>query len=246
MWHAIGHANALKYDGEAFLRSMEKAIELGEPPTEVYAELAAQSVQRAGMWKRELDHEVVVDWIERALDLAPEGSPARAKALAASAMLNEDEAAARAAHEIAERAGDVGLRLLTLCALAFSAWGNGALERAIARLEEWRACAQLPEVTDPDERGAPLFAGGFIDLAAGRISIATEASLRLAESVMGLTPHHRVHGIGGRLYVAAVAGRWGEVRELTSRAEEAACCPVPLPAAGLIVWTDVPSPQLMV
>jgi class 3 adenylate cyclase/tetratricopeptide (TPR) repeat protein len=221
LWQEIGHANALKYDGEAFLRSMEKAIELGEPPTEVYAELAAQSVQRAGMWKRELDYELVGDWIERALDLAPEGSPARVKALAASAMLNEDEAAAGAAHEIAERAGDVGLRLLALCALAFSAWGNGALERAIARLEEWRACARLPEVTDPDDRAAPLFAGGFIDLAAGRIRIASEASLRLAEIVTGLTPHHRVHGIGGRLYVAAVAGRWGEVRELTPRAEEA-------------------------
>ncbi|HKV68326.1 MAG TPA: adenylate/guanylate cyclase domain-containing protein [Gaiellales bacterium] len=221
LWEEIGHANALKYDGEAFFEAMEHAIELGEPSAELYAELAVQAARRGGMWKRELDPEIVLGWVEKALGLAEQASPARARALAASAILTESEDAARAAHEIAEQAGDVGLRLLTLWALAFSAWGNGALDRAIPRLEEWRACAQRPEVTDPDDRGAPLFAGGFIDLAAGRIRIASEASWRLDEIISGLTPHHRVHGIGGRLHVAAVAGRWEEVRELTPRAEAA-------------------------
>ena len=136
-------------------------------------------------------------------------------------MWNEDEAAARAAHVIAEKEDDLGLRLLTLQALAFSAWGNADFEHAIARLEEWRSCALRPEVTDPDERSHPLFTGGFIDLATGRIRVATEASWQNEEIVAGLTPHHRVHGIGCRLYVAAVAGRWEEVRELTRSAEEA-------------------------
>ena len=66
-----------------------------------------------------------------------------------------------------------------------------------------------------------MFTGGFIDLATGRIRVATEASWQNEEIVAGLTPHHRVHGIGCRLYVAAVAGRWEEVRELTRSAEEA-------------------------
>ena len=55
------------------------------------------------MWKRQPDRELVVGWIDRALELAEEGSPARAKALVAFSMWNEDQAAAREAYEIAER-----------------------------------------------------------------------------------------------------------------------------------------------
>ena len=221
LWQEIGHANASKYDGEAFSAAMQKSIDLGGPAAELYAELGVATACRGGMWKRQPDRDLVAGWLEQALDLAEEGSPTRAKALVAFSMWNEDEAAARAAHEIAEKEDDIGLRLLTLQALAFSAWGNAAFDDAIARLEEWRACALRSEVTDPDERSHPLFTGGFIDLATGRIRVATEASWQNEEIVAGLTPHHRVHGIGGRLYVAAVAGRWEEVRELTPSAAEA-------------------------
>jgi class 3 adenylate cyclase len=231
IWQEIGHANAFKYDGEAFSAAMQTSIDLGGPPADLYAELAVATAIRGGMWKRQPDRGLVSGWLEQALDLAEEGSPTRAKALAASAMWNEDEAAARAAHEIAEKEDDLGLRLLALQALAFSAWGNADFERAIARLEEWRACALRPEVTDPDERGHPFFTGGFIDLAAGRIRVATEASWLHEEIVAGLTPHHRVHGIGNHLYVSAVAGRWEEVRELTSRAEAAVDANLDTPCA---------------
>jgi class 3 adenylate cyclase len=221
LWQEIGRANAFKYDGEAFSSAMQKSIDLGGPTADLYADLAVETARRGGMWKREPDRELAVGWIERALDLAEEGSPTRARALAASALWTEDEAAARAAHEIAEKHDDIRLRLLTLQALAFSAWGNAAFEQAIAWLEEWRACARRPEVTDPDERGAPLFAGGFVDLAAGRIRVATEASWLHEEIVTGLTPHHRVHGVGHHLCVSAVAGRWEDVRELTPSVEDA-------------------------
>ena len=221
LWQEIGHANAVKYDGEAFSAAMQKAIDLGGPAADLYAELAVATAIRGGMWKRQPDRGLVSGWLEQALDLAEGDSPTRAKALAAFAMWNEDEAAARAAHEIAEKEDDVGLRLLTLQALAFSAWGNAAFEQAIVWLEEWRACASRPEVTDPDERGAPLFTGGYVDLAAGRIRVATEASLLHEEIVSGLTSHHRVHGVGHHLCVSAVAGRWKHVCELTPRAEEA-------------------------
>jgi class 3 adenylate cyclase len=221
LWEEIGHANALKFDGEAFWAATQKAIELGGPAAELYAEMALQTGTRGGMWRRQPDRELVFGWIDRALELAEEGSPARAKALVAASMWNEDEAAAVAAHEIAEQVGDPGLRLLTLQALAFSAWGNGSFEQAIVRLEDWRTSALAPEVIDPDERAMPLMAGGFIDLATGRIRVATEASRLHEEIVAGLTPHHRVHGIGCRLCVAAVAGRWEEVCALTPSAEEA-------------------------
>jgi hypothetical protein len=173
------------------------------------------------MWKRQPDRELVVGWIDRALELAADDSPARAKALVALSMWNQDQAAAYEANEIAERSGDVGLRLLALHALAFAAWDKAAFEQALAWLEQWRALALRPEVTDPDERTYPLFVGGFLDLAAGRIRIATEAGKRHDEIVAGLTPHHRVHGVGHNVNISAVAGRWEDVRALTMRTEEA-------------------------
>jgi hypothetical protein len=41
------------------------------------------------------------------------------------------------------------------------------------------------------------------------------------ELVEGLTPHHRLHGVDTRIRVETLAGRWGEVRALTSPAEQA-------------------------
>ena len=221
LWEEIGHANALKFDGEAFWAAMQKAIDLGGPAADLYAELALQTSTRGAMWKRQPGRELVVGWIERALDGAEKGSPARAKALAAFSMWNEDQAAAREAYEIAELEGGTALRLIALQAVAYAAWGNADFEQAIYWLEEWRLCAQRPEVTDPDERSFPFFTGGYIDLAAGRIRVATEAGRRHESIVAGLTPHHRVHGIGHNVYVSALAGRWDDVRELTLRTEEA-------------------------
>jgi hypothetical protein len=221
LWQEVGHAQALKFDGEAFWAAMLKAIDLGGPAADLYGELGFQTTTRGAMWKRQPDRELVVGWLDRALELAEEDSPARAKALAAFSMWNEDEAAARAAYEIAERTGDVGLRLMALQALAFAAWGNVAFDQAIAWLEQWRELALRPEVTDPDERTYPLFVGGFLDLAAGRIRVATEAGKRHDEIVAGLTPHHQVHGVGHNMNISALAGRWEDVRDLTMRAEEA-------------------------
>lgn len=43
LWFEIGHVSALKY-GEGFVDAMEKALELGAPAAEVYAELGYQTV----------------------------------------------------------------------------------------------------------------------------------------------------------------------------------------------------------
>src|SRR5207244_5134494 len=79
LWYEVERASALKYDGELFASAMEKAVELGASATEVYSELAFQTVFRAGMWTRQLDREVIAGWIERALDLSAPGSVLRAK-----------------------------------------------------------------------------------------------------------------------------------------------------------------------
>src|SRR5262249_28535621 len=47
IWQRIGHACALKYDGEGFWQAMQQALDIGGPSAEVYADLALQSNQRA-------------------------------------------------------------------------------------------------------------------------------------------------------------------------------------------------------
>ncbi len=78
LWRAIGHANALKFDGEAFWAATLKAVELTSEPTtlgDLYAELAFESSMRGAVWKRPPDHELVEGWLERALELAAARQP---------------------------------------------------------------------------------------------------------------------------------------------------------------------------
>ena len=133
LWEEIGHANALRFDGEAFRAAMETAIELAGPSAELYTELALQTARRSGMWQRQPDRELVDEWIDRALELADAGSPTHARALAAVALWRKDEAAARELHAIAERLGDAALRSSALAALADVAW-SGQRPRAGPRL----------------------------------------------------------------------------------------------------------------
>ena len=91
---------------------MQQALDIAGPSAEVYADLALQSVQRAGMWVQQPDWTLVDGWIQQALELAGEGSLAKANALAALAISNEDESAARSALAVAERLGNLELRCL--------------------------------------------------------------------------------------------------------------------------------------
>ena len=81
IWQRIGLACALKYDGERFWQAMQQALDIVGPSAEVYADLALQSVMRGGMWVQEPDWSLVDGWIQQALELAGEGSLAKANAL---------------------------------------------------------------------------------------------------------------------------------------------------------------------
>ena len=74
IWQRIGQACALKYDGAGFWQAMQKALDIGGPSAEVYADLALESVQRVGMWVQQPDWSLVEGWIQQALELAEEGS----------------------------------------------------------------------------------------------------------------------------------------------------------------------------
>src|SRR5205085_5522309 len=123
--------------------------------------------------------ELVQGWIDRALELSPDDSPLRAKALFARAYWNEDAEAARAAHELAERLGDVELRAHTLQALANSRWDVADYDGAAALMEQ--RIRLLPEITDPDHRANAYWMAVNIYLGAGRFADADRALALLAK-----------------------------------------------------------------
>jgi class 3 adenylate cyclase len=218
IWQRIGHACALKYDGEGFWQAMQKALDLGGPSAEVYADLALQSVERAGMWVQQPDWTRVDGWIQQALDLAGEGSVTYANALAARAINTDDVPAARSALAIAEQLGEVGLRCRMLHTLAYLDVVAKDFDRACAQLDEMMAL--LVELHDPDVCSTVLMGAFFGYLRAGDLGAAAAASAQAAGIAAGLTPHHRVHGTGWQLILASVTGRWDEVRARAAEAEQ--------------------------
>jgi class 3 adenylate cyclase len=219
LWFDIGRAAALKYDGELFTAAMEKAIELGAPAAEVRAEIVFQTIQRGGMWVQAPDMEVVRRSIAQALEFAPPRSAPRTKALIANASWFDDEADAREAIEIAEELDDVELRSHALGAAAAAAWGNGDYVRAAATAQ--RRTELLPQISDPDHVAHSWWAAARLYSAVGRFADADDAVGRLEAVAEGLSPHHRVHGVGTRAELASLAGRWDETRRLASRVEPA-------------------------
>jgi hypothetical protein len=208
----------------------------------VYTELGFQTVQRAGMWIRRPSHELVSGWIERALELAPEGSPLRAKALFAQADWNGDEGTAREAAELAERLGDVELQSFALGALAGQRLAAGDYERACTLVEQ--RLALLPSLTDPDHIGHAYWLAGDVFIGGARLADALHYVALLDDAVRGLTPHHRVHGVGRRVTIASLGGAWERVQQLQPRVERDVernlATPCPLNVATLL-WCALAS-----
>ena len=224
LWRSLGHANALKYDGDEMWRALQNAIDLTSDPNlqaELYSELAWETSCRSGMWRRMPDYSTVDEWIETALRLAPPESPARARALVAKGFWNpfEGSAPAREASLIAERLGDAELRS--------HAWDvRGVAEFVAGRYELGRAFAErrfelLDRISDPDHRAdihaAPI--SGCIW--GGRFGEARRLARCHDEITAPLTPHHRLHGVAILVEVEELLGTWEHVRDLGPRSVEA-------------------------
>jgi len=218
LWYEIGRASALKYDGEGFTAAMEKAIDLGGPSPSVYAELGFQTVNRAGMWKRRPDFEVVAGWIAEAIRLTEQGSALRVKAIVSKAVWHADQETAEEAYRLAEEIGDVELRSYALAALIEAAAAGADFERARALLEE--RLALVPAITDPDHRCEAYFTANVVYLGAGRPEDARRTLAEHHETAAGLTPHHRLHSIGQRVAIDTAIGDWGAVRQIVRAVEE--------------------------
>jgi class 3 adenylate cyclase len=231
LWQRIGRASALKFDGDAFWRAMEKAIELGGPPGDLYAELAFQSTRRWGMWKSQPDLELIEGWIERALELVEKGSRNQALALYAQSGWAEGPEAAEALAAVAERRGEPDLESLALEQLAGYAWIGGDVEDA-RRLTD-RLADLAPRLPDPDDQTRPFLGVVLTRIKLGDLEGAARAAVMNIELARGLTGHHRLHGAGMQMLAATLAGRWEDVARLAGQMERA------------VDENDTPCPQNM-
>ena len=238
LWHAVGHANALKFDGPPFREAMEKAIELGGPAAELHTELALQAVRRSGMWIRRPGPTLIDGWVARALELSPEGSPTYPGALAALALRTGDEEAARTLEIVAASLGDDELHSHALAALTAVAWRSRDLDRAAAAIEE--RLDLLARISAPDDHHFALMQAVDVNLARGRWPAAARASSQLTAMVEGLTPHHRLHGVFMRQRLEALAGRWEAVTPMIPAAERAVGANATTPCASnvsTLLWS---------
>ena len=162
IWQRIGQACALKYDGRGFWQAMQKALEIGGPSAEIYADLALQTMLRAGMWVQQPDPEwtLLGGWIQQALELAEEGSLTQGQAFVAQYMQTDDESAARSALAIAERLGDSDLRCTILHNIAYGALLARDFDRACTLTDD--VMALLPGLPDPDVCSTALMSAVFV------------------------------------------------------------------------------------
>jgi class 3 adenylate cyclase len=222
LWAEVGHANALRYDAEAFWAAMENALKLCIDPAvcaERYSELALQTVTRVGMWKRVPAEELIRDWIERALTMSEPGSRAQVQALLAKSSHYASAAAAREASAAAEHLGDVELRALAWGARSLIAMVNGDAQQALAWAQ--RRFDVLDELRDPD-LVADTYAMTIVPaVALGRFREGRRLARAHDEVASRLTAHHRVHGVAILLEVETLAGGWEAMAALKQRTEEA-------------------------
>jgi class 3 adenylate cyclase len=219
VWRAIGTANALEFDGEAFWTAMQRSLMVCFDKStcgETYSELAFQTALRASMWVKKPDRELVASWIRDAVELSEPDSEARAKALIARSFWDrESDEPAREASEIAERSGDLDLRSFAWGARGTVAFANGEFDSALA----WsrRRLEVKDRITDPDhvadiyELAIPSFGANAAFGEARRLAAEHDAI------VEPLSDHHRLHGVAVRLEVEELLGTWDGILELADR-----------------------------
>jgi class 3 adenylate cyclase len=224
IWEEIAHANVLYFDGRAFASALEEAIALtdaGESLAALQAELAYQTMVRAGMWGTPPPSELVGDWISAALELAPTDSPARAKALVARCYSDYDKDAEDAAEasRIAEWVGEPLLRSYGYDVQALVSFVRGEYPKAL----EWcrRRAAIAGELDDPDAEAYVHAAGVNPAVACGELEEARRYALRQQEVTASLSPHHRLHGISGVLELEELLGDWPAALALQEAVQQA-------------------------
>jgi class 3 adenylate cyclase/tetratricopeptide (TPR) repeat protein len=224
LWRDIGHAHAMRYEGQAFWEAMQNSLQVCKDRAtcgETYSLLAFHTAVRSGMWQRRPDHELVTGWIDRALELSEPETPTRARALIARAFWTPTDAAetARQAERLAERLDDRELQSWALDALLAQAYSQHRYDEAYELARE--RLNLIAEISDPDhivevhEAAVPAFA------AVAQIDQARRLAKNADALSRKLSPHHQVHGLALQLEVEELAGGWPAVVALTVRTQQA-------------------------
>ena len=216
LWRRIGLAHALRFDGEAFWTAMLRALEGGltaEERAEAYSMLAFQTSIRSGMWWVRPERELVEGWIDRALELAPDGSSARARALVARADWGADitraAMSAREAEELAGRLDDVELHSYALGARA----GAAADDCHYADAMRWneRRLTLLPRIDDLDHLTEVYESTVPLACAVARFEEARRFALEHETTSRSLSPHHRVHSVSLAVELDESLAAWDDL-----------------------------------
>jgi class 3 adenylate cyclase len=223
LWRAVGKANALAFEGEAFWTAMENSLKICSNKAtcaETYSELAFQTAIRSSMWATRPDRQLVAGWIEQALELSEPESDSRARALIARSFWEQNTPeAAREASELAERSGDIELRSYAWGARGTVAFGEADFESALTWSQ--RRLYVKDEISDPDhvaeiyEQTIPFHCANSRFAEARRLAAEHDAI------VEPLSDHHRLHGIAVLLEVEEICGGWNRILALADRTEAA-------------------------
>jgi hypothetical protein len=217
IWREIGYANALRFAGESFVDAMQSSIELSDDQgarADAYSVLAFQTSIRSGMWPSRPEDDVVQQWIDAALELAPVGSPARARALIAHANWSSEGglASSREGSALADALGDPDLRSYAWAACSIVDF-EGAEYEAAANWAQRRFDLES-EISDPDhlvelrETAAPAVA------ALGRMGEARRLAEEHVELSHTLSAHHKIHAVALVAEMEELAGGWSTIRQL--------------------------------
>ena len=222
LWRAIGEAHALRYDGEgmrqALLRAAEGPLDDAER-ADAYAFLAFQSSIRSAMWSIRLNMDLIDNWASKALELAAEGTEAKARALLARANIEPvgaTEDVLVEATALAEALDSLELRSFALGARTQAAFDQRRFRDAASWSEQ--RLALLPGIDDPDHLCEAYEAGS----PAAAAMCQFDEARRLADLHGGLSQrlsaHHRVHSISLELELADALGDWPALAAQTERA----------------------------
>ena len=222
LWRAIGEAQALRYDGEGMRKALLNALEGpldDEERADTYALLAFQSSIRSAMWSIRLNMHLIEEWAEHALELAADGSAARAMALLAKAnveLQGAPEDVLEEAAALAESLESLELRSFVLGARTQSAFDQRRFQEAAVWSD--RRIALLHEIDDPDHLCEAYEAGSPAAAAVCRFDDARRLAELHGEIAQRLSAHHRVHSVSLELELADALGDWPTLAAQTDRA----------------------------
>jgi class 3 adenylate cyclase len=224
LWREIGHAQALRYDGEAFWAAMERSLD-GPLDTheraDAYSRLAFETSIRSGMWAIRPTRERIETWVSRALELADEGSIESTRALLARANADPSEASEELLEAItaaAAESGDPDLLSFTFGARSHTAFEHLWFEESASWIE--RRLGLVLDIDDPDSRCEVYESAVPVVAALGRFDEARRLAAEHWEIAQRLSAHHRVHAVSLRLEIDDAVADWNALVGETERVSD--------------------------